>query len=313
MLEKVVSAKSTVFDASYGEKLTRCGTQIFLHSHVSTIVNRVSHNAPQNTRATRASRPRVFHNAPQRDPRNSCQPPASFPHRSSAHPRDTFQSPASVPCRSTHVPSHHRVLGNVPQDTRVTCAAPWRSVLERSIVRPLQLFISQLPRAATWRLSLSRAQLLAMPHVRPRPEFYVKFSTLSGRQCRCRRRYRRSCHCRRRRCRRSCRFVFVFVFIVAVAVVFVVVLNVEQIPLLAPFVHAGGVWPRGPLWSCQGCIPPEKSEKRTDEKKGDFLFTQTNLLRLARIVVLVVVVGVVVLVVFVVVFAVAVDVVFVSR
>ena len=71
--------------------------------------------------------------------------------------------------------------------------------------------------------------------------------------------------------------------------------------LLAPFVRAGGVWPRGPPWSCQGCIPPASGEKRTDRKKCDF-FDHVNPLRLARVVflaVFVVVVAVVFGVVFV--------------
>ena len=174
-------------------------------------VNTSQANSPQRSakhpRHTRQA-PAIFHNAPQRHPRNTCQspaiipqrstktsakhvpftrdvprrftkhpryrcqPPASFPHRSRGHPCNTFQSPASIP------PSHFRVHDNVPQDIRVTRAAPWRSVLEPSIVHPLPYFISQLSRSSTniqkslaiWLPSLARDHLLAMLHVRPRPE-----------------------------------------------------------------------------------------------------------------------------------------------
>ena len=127
MLEtrRVFSTMSTVCDASYGEKLTRCATQIFLHFNgqfVSKAMNRI----------------------------------------------------IAVPCVDKNQSSFPQPLHS---DTRVTRAAPWRSVLERSIVHPLQIFIPQLPRAcmnipislAIWLPSLARDHLPAMPHVRPRP------------------------------------------------------------------------------------------------------------------------------------------------
>ena len=56
----------------------------------------------------------------------------------------------------------------------------------------------------------------------------------------------------------------VVVFVVAVAVVFCGRCKCrDQMPLLAPFVHAGGCVPRGPPWSGQWCKPPASDEKRT--------------------------------------------------
>ena len=163
MEKTVFSTKSIVFDA--GENLTRRATQMFVHSHCcffSQAMNRISAVLAHRVDKNQASFPIPLHNnvretrarntQPQcstKHPRNSCPPCACFPQHSSGHPRKTFQLLVSVPYRFTippaqHVPSHSRVLKNVPQNTRVL----WCSVLERSIVHPFQFFMSQLRTAA---------------------------------------------------------------------------------------------------------------------------------------------------------------------
>ena len=72
----------------------------------------------------------------------------------------------------------------------------------------------------------------------------------------------------------------------------------NQMPLLAPFVHAGGVWSRGPLWSCKGSR--SRRAKNAQIERGDF-FIRANPLRLARTLVLIIIVVVVAFVVVVVV------------
>ena len=101
MLEKTVfSTKSTVFDAQFGENLTRHA--VFLHSNFLPTLHK-------DIRVTRASDPRV-------DP---------------IGPQNT---------RGHTFPATRKFSTTLHQKPRVTSAAPWRSVLERSIVRPLQFF-----------------------------------------------------------------------------------------------------------------------------------------------------------------------------
>ena len=74
------------------------------------------------------------------------------------------------------------------------------------------------------------------------------------------RRCRRPCRCHRRRCRRSCRRRCRCRFGYE---------SRDQMPLLAPFVHVGGVWPRRPPWSRQWYNTPAWGARRTDRSKND--------------------------------------------
>ena len=56
----------------------------------------------------------------------------------------------------------------------------------------------------------------------------------------------------------------------------------DQMHLWAPPDHAGGVWPRRPPSSCQGCIPPAWDAERIDVWKGDFCL-YPNLLRVGGV------------------------------